>query len=113
MPRVLTEEHKKAMQDARIKAREEKIAKGEPLRKTKKMKAAQYKNDKIVVEITGKEKNAFDFFNPIRYAYRRLGFYKSTYQKILIKITQKDIWENVVLIKRALAEYVYLEEVSK
>lgn len=112
MPRVLTEEHKKAMQEARIKAREERLAKGLPVRITKKMKASRYKNGKLVVQITGKEKNAFDFFNPIRYAYRREGNY-CDYQKLLIKITQKDIWENVGLIKRTLGEFVYLEEVGK
>lgn len=109
MPRgPLSEKHKKAMQDARKKAREEKIARGEPLRVTKKMKAFRFKNGLPVCKITGKEKNALDFFKPIRFTFRSLHQYNN-YPKILKEITSKAIWKNIGLIKNILSKYVYLE----
>jgi hypothetical protein len=110
MPRgPLSPEHKKAMQDARKKSREEKIARGEPLRVTKKLKASKYKNGLPVCYITGKEKNALDFFLPIKHTFRKLGQYKGIYLPILVEISKKDIWENVGVVKNLLGKYVCLE----
>lgn len=102
---ALTEERKKAMAEGRRKAREEKLAKGLPLRQ-KKVKLS--KTDKPVMIINGKEKDAFDFFQPIRIAFRTRHIYTMS-EKIIKEITDPRIWQNVEYIKRTLEKYVTIE----
>ena len=68
---VMSEEQKKAMQEGRKKAQEAKIANGEPLRKSRKAKL-QEAPGKPKLYITGKEKDALDYFPAIRNSLRPL-----------------------------------------
>jgi len=68
---VMSEEQKKAMQEGRKKAQEAKIANGEPLRKSRKVKL-QEAPGKPKLYITGKEKDALDYFPAIRNSLRPL-----------------------------------------
>ena len=68
---VMSEEQKKAMQEGRKKAQEAKIANGEPLRKSRKAKL-QEAHGKPKLYITGKEKDALDYFPAIRNSLRPL-----------------------------------------
>lgn len=109
--RIMSPEHKAALIEGRKKAREQKIANGEPLRKARKRKdVAEIRDGKPVLRMTGKETNAFDFYNPIRDTFRMLKRYNE-YNKILVEITDKVYWNNIEWVKNTLSKYVTLEGV--
>jgi len=101
-----------AMQEGRRKAKEEKIAAGIPIRTSKKRSkknVIEIRNGKPVLTVTGKEKNAFDFYTPVRDTFRLLGRHNEI-DKILQKITDKVYWLNLNWVLQALSEFVVLEE---
>ena len=100
--RVLSDEHKKALVEGRKKALEKKIKEGKPL------KGAAHgilnKDTKPVFYITGKEKNAFGFVNPVNYALRARHDY-ITGPKIVHRITRPNVWQDLKRIKEIISEY--------
>jgi hypothetical protein len=111
--RILTPEHLAKIAEGRRFARERKLANGEPLRVVtkKRVKKGQIevdKDGKPTLYVTGKEKNAFDFYTPIRDIFRALNKHNEV-EKILRKITDKQYWENITWVQNALGEFVVLK----
>ena len=109
--RIMTPEHKAAIQEGRKAARERKIAAGIPLRQSKKSKEKKEtidpKEDKPIVRITGKEKDAFDFYTPLRNALRPVRQYRLL--DVLINKITSEFWMNPNWIRNTLANYVTLK----
>ena len=99
---VMSEEQKKAMQEGRKKAQEAKIANGEPLRKSRKAKL-QEAPGKPKLYITGKEKDALDFFPAIRESLRPLHKNKEC-DALCIEISRSPTWQNVQLVLNRLQQ---------
>jgi hypothetical protein len=99
----MTPEHKAKLAEGRRLARERKLAAGEPLRKSKKIEFLR--DGKPVVHLTGKEENAFDFYDPMRNTYRQLKM-GGEVNKILHEIIDRDRWQNVEWVKETLSKYV-------
>ncbi len=91
----MTEELKQKLREGRERAK----AEG---RVRKPRKSAKAK--KIVVFITGKEKDSYDFFKPIRLAYREVHNYKG-YLPILKGIQNPSFWENPLRIKNYIEQF--------
>ena len=103
MPKgIITDEHKKAMKEGRERARAEKIANGEPLRVSRKQKTVQSQG-KPKLYITGKEKDALDFFPSIRESLRPLYRNKEC-DDICIELSHSPTWQNVRLVLNRLQE---------
>jgi hypothetical protein len=101
----MTEYHKRKIKEGRERARKEK-AEGTFVSKKKSKKLVD-PSGKPICYITGKEEDAFSFFNPVKYAFRKANRYKD-YQKVLREITKVDIWQSVEKIKLILDNYVVL-----
>jgi len=100
---MMTPEHKAKLAEGRRLARERKLAAGEPLRKSKKHEF--FRDGKPIVYLTGKEENAFDFYDPIRNTYRQLKMNVEC-DKVLHEIIDRDRWQNVEWVKQVLSKYV-------
>jgi len=110
--RTLTPEHLAKITEGRRLARERKIASGEPVyvrrtKKNKKGKVEVNKENKPILTVSGKEKDAFDFYTLIRDAFRSLERYGEI-NKILQEITDKVYWQNINWIHTTLSKYVEL-----
>lgn len=90
----MTEEHKKAIQEGRIRAKQNK-----QINSTKKVIT------KPNCYLSGKELNAFDFINPLRNALRPVHQYTLLHQ-LEKQITAISIWENIEAINIIIFEYV-------
>jgi hypothetical protein len=109
--RVMTAEHKAAIQVGRQAARERKLAQGIPLRQSKKTRDTAKiisTSGNPVVLITGKEKDAFDFYTPLRNALRPRHLY-GLLDRVIREITDKDFWMNPQWVMNKLSSYVTLE----
>jgi hypothetical protein len=100
-----------AMIEGRKKAREAKLAAGIPLRsskKSKKNKAVDLTSEKATIYISGKEKDAFDFYTPLRDALRpRMEL--RLLDRIIKEITDREFWKNPVWVQNKLSHYVNME----
>lgn len=108
--RILTPEHLAKIQEGRRLARERKIANGEPLRvvrKKNKREAGLNDSGNPIVYITGKEKECFDFYIPLRDALRPLRKYKLL-EMLERKIRDAVYWQNVEWVKNQLSSFVEL-----
>ncbi len=110
----MTEEHKAAIKAGRARARAEKIASGEPLRVTKKAKKSkvEFENGKPVLYITGKEKDAIDFFTPVRDTFRMAKLHNRV-PKILKEINDKEFWKNPNWVLNKLSTYATIKVKGK
>jgi hypothetical protein len=100
------------MQEGRRLAREQKLANGEPLRahKIRKSKKVEVNKDgKPIITITGKEKEAFDFYEYVRGAFRSLGRFTEI-PAILKDITHRDFWKNPNWVINRLSKYVEIRQ---
>ena len=88
-----------AMQSGRRKAKEAKLNKHD----------APVSNGKPIIYITGTERDAFDFYTPLRSALRPLHLY-DLLDKIIKEITDKDWYVNTAWVKNKLANYVIIME---
>ena len=114
--RILTPEHLAKIQAGRIAARERKIANGEPLRvvrvkKSKRGMPEVNKDGKPIIYVTKKMIDAFDYYEPIRDAFRMLKR-NTEVDKIIRKITDRMFWQNTTWIQNTLNQYVELREAS-
>jgi hypothetical protein len=101
-----------AMQEGRRRAREDKIAAGIPVRKSKHDAIAPVATDgKPILYITNRERDACDFYTSLRDTFRPLHLY-SMLDKILREITDRDYWKNTGWIKNKLDKYVIMMERS-
>jgi hypothetical protein len=108
----MTEEHKRKIQEGRKKAREEKLAKGLPLRShSKKTEGlqAKYENGKLILHITGKEENSYDFWPCLKDLLRPLGM-SSLYTKVRGELANPKFWQNIDWLKETLSKYFILKE---
>lgn len=85
----LTEEHKAKLRAGREKAKLEGKVRKPRVTKEKKDKA-KFSNKRITIILSGKETNSFDFYAPIREAYRSAKNYKDI-SKILKEISN-SVW---------------------
>jgi hypothetical protein len=97
-----------AMQEGRRAARERKIAAGIPVRCGKHAPSVNPLGKPILC-LTGKEKEAFDYYTPLRDIFRPLGLY-NLLAKIIKEITDKTYWQNTKWIKSRLANHVTIKE---
>lgn len=105
--RVMSEEHKKNLLEGRKKAIEARKAQGLPV-KSKKKHGIENKYEKPIMYISGKEKDAFDFFRAIRDTFRPRHDYHVS-PMIIRKIVKNDVWNDVSKVKLILNEYVVLK----
>ena len=107
---VMSAEQKTAMKAGRAKARAEKASAGIPLRATKVKKGkVEIVLGKPVLRLTGKEKDAFAFYTPIRDIFRQMKDGGKA-EKILREITDKQFYENINWIISKLSNYVSVVE---
>ncbi len=109
----MTEEHKKKIQEGRKKAREERLAKGLPLRNPKgtvTFRPSKYRNDKPILIYDGTEKNVFDFWKRLRNVFRPLHLYTNC-KDIEKAIYDPTYYQNIPWILERLEKYVSLEYV--
>ena len=111
--RTMTPEHIAALVEGRRRAREQKIANGEPLRVVRKRKGKkgvpEVNNEgKPIVTITGKEQDAFDFFSMIRDAFRSLKRHNEV-DKIIKEIRDSRYWNNLNWVETTLGKYMILQ----
>jgi hypothetical protein len=102
----MTEAHKKAIADGRAKARAEKIARGEPLRTSRKNKPSKV-SEKPIMYYTGTEVMGNDFFTELRKALRPVHRYQVC-KKLEREITQLSLYQNIGIIKTILENHVIL-----
>jgi len=111
---VMSADQKAAMQEGRKKARAEKIAAGIPVRNSKKAKKGNRPTinsaGKPIVYITGREKIATDFYEPIRDAFRLARRHNET-DRITREITDKDFWKNTNWIINKLSSYAEIQQI--
>lgn len=100
--KAMSEDHKKKIQDALKKSREERKARGEVTGR-KKRTVVDLKA-KPIIYITGKEKDAFDYFSAIRSAFRSKHDYISS-PIIVKKIVAKNVWNNKLAIEEIISTF--------
>ena len=108
--KIMTDELKEKMKQGRIKAKELNDSLPEELKKHRKKREVKVKKtkvkykygDKITVYLTNNEKDSYDFFKPIREAYRAKGNYKD-YQKLLTLISNPAFCKDVHWIRSQVA----------
>jgi len=105
---VMTAEHKQKIAEGRAKAREEKIALGLPLKRSKKALSKKYVNGKPVIKLTGKEKNAFDYFDAVRGTLRSLGNYLLA-PSIIRELCNTTYWQNKKYLVSIIEKYFVIE----
>jgi len=89
----MSEEHKAKIKAGHAKAKlEGRVRKPRVTRE--KQSTSKFSSDKITVHVTGKETNSYDFFKPIRSAYRDRKNYKDI-SKILNEISN-SVWNTDV-----------------
>jgi hypothetical protein len=103
----MTEEHKKAIAAGRAKSRAEKIARGEPLRTSRKSKSSNKVFEKPMMYYTGTEEIGNDFFTELRKALRPVRRYQIC-KKLEREITQISLYRNISTIKTILENHVIL-----
>ena len=101
----MTEEHKQKLREGRARAKlEGRVRKP----KEKKVKTPVDKTRAIVVHLTGKEQDSYDFFTPIRKAYRNSGNYAG-YPKILKELSASPFNKNPRKLREILQGYCKIE----
>jgi hypothetical protein len=107
----MSDEHKAKLKAGREAARRERAEAG-LTGKAKKEKGIINKGEMPIVWITGREKDAFEFFKPIRAAFRGIHDYVSS--PIIIKqITRKPVWQDTAAILEILNKHAVVKVIKK
>ena len=107
----LTDEQKENMKEGRKRAKAEKIARGEPLRTSRKKKIVKAEGKPKLI-ITGTEKDALDFFPAIRESLRPLNKNREC-DRLCNEIAHMPLWQNVRVVLTRLQDIFDIVEVKK
>lgn len=105
----MTEEHKQKIIEGRKRAKADRLAgivRPKKSRATK--KGLKLDRNHPIIHITGEEKDAMDFFGPVKDCFRKLKR-NMDIPPILREITHMDAWANPTAVIRVLEKYATIE----